>query len=54
MQQIADVILFPYLNCLDNENTINTDAAIIRVIKNSNGKCDSIKLNYDITNHKFF
>ena len=54
MQQIADVILFPHFDCLYDENTINTDVAIIRVIKNSNGKCDSIKLNYDITNHKFF
>ena len=54
MQQIADVILFPHLNCLYDENTIDTDAAKIRVIKNKNGECDSIKLNYDITNHKFF
>ena len=53
MQQISDVILFPYFDCLYDEKTINTDVAIIRVIKNSNGKCDSIKLNYDITNHKF-
>ena len=54
MQQIADVILFPHLDCLYDENIINTDAATIRVIKNNNGKCDSIKLNYDIANHKFF
>lgn len=53
VQQIADVILFLHLDCLSDANTINTDAAKIIVVKNNNGKCDSIKLNYDITTFKF-